>query len=486
MKEKSLKKNALLNVVKTIMGIIFPIITFPYVSRILLPEGIGQVNFVNSIVSYFSLLAGLGISNYAVREASKLRENKNDFSLLVKELAIINIISTIISYFLFFVVIFLIPKFSSYRCLLLVSSLSIAFTTLGFSWVYSALEEYEFITKNSIIFQFLSVTCMFLFVKSKENSLIYLAITVLSSVGSNICNIINLGKYITFKTIGKLKIKVHLKPIFILFGMSVVSSIYTMLDTTMLGFMTNDVQVGYYSAATKINKLVLTLVTSACAVLFPRLSIYAEKEDKTEFFKLLNKSFAITLGIAIPATIGLNLLSEPITLIFSGKEYIPSIPVMKMMNPIIVIISISNFIGIQCLLPLRKEKITLFSVIIGAIVNFSLNLILIKKYGALGAAIATLIAETSVTLFQIIVAHKYFDKKTLLIDCLQYFIASFLMACFVCFITLMVQSEVIKIILSIFLGIIVYIITLTLLKNQFVSEVKKKIILKLRKNNETI
>lgn len=487
MKEKSLKKNAILNSLGTVIGILFPIITFPYISRILLPEGIGRVNFVSSIISYFSLLAGLGISNYGIREAAKVRENINDFSLLVKELGIISFVSTFISYVLFFIVIFFVPKFHSYKNILFICSLNIPLATFGFSWVYSALENFTFSTINSLVFQSLNVISLFLFVKSKEDILIYVTIPVLCSIGSVICNLINLRKYISLKTTGKLKIRKHLKPIFVLFGMSVVTSIYTLLDTTMLGFLTNDTQVGYYSAATKINKLVLSVVTSACAVLFPRLSFYAEKADKTEFFNLLNKSFAITLGVAIPATIGLNLLSEPITLIFSGTEYIPSIPVMKMMNPIIIIISMSGFIGIQCLIPLRKEKITLYSVSIGAIVNFILNLLLMKKYGALGAAVSTLIAECSVTLFQIINAHKYFDKKSLIKNCIQYLLAASVMGLVVFFIMNIIKSNVAKILLSSFIGIIVYFVVLIILKNQFVSEIKKNIILKTRKkSNETI
>lgn len=468
------------------MGIIFPIISFPYVSRILSPEGIGRINFTNSIVSYFTLFAGLGISSYGIREASKVRDNKNNFSLLVKELVIINLVSVFISYILFFSVLFFVPELYSYRSLLLVASLTIFFSTLGVEWVYSALEEYRYIAIRAVLFQVLSLSCMFIFVKTREDIIDYLSLTILGSVGANVCNIINLRKYVAVRTVGVIKIKKHLKPIFTMFGMALITSVYTMLDTTMLGFLANDTQVGYYSAATKINKIVLSVVTSASIVLFPRLSIYADKEDKKNFHVLLNRSLSTMMFFAVPATVGLNLLSEPIMLVFSGVEYIPAIPVMMVMNPIIIIIGLSNFIGIQCLVPLKKEKITLYSVVLGAITNFSLNLILIKKYAALGAAISTLVAESVVTLFQLIMARKYLDIDKIIRSIWQYCIASILMGIVIYTIKKFFTSNMLIIIISLILGAIIYFLVLIMLKNEFMHSLKKKVMLAFRGNNEKI
>ena len=464
--KKSLKKNALLNIVRTTCGIIYPIITFPYASRILLPEGIGKVNFANSVISYFVLIAGLGIGTYGTREAAKIRENKIALSNLVKELFTINIISMAIAYLLLGISLFLVPKFQSYQTLLLISSITILFTTIGFDWVYSALEEYGYITLRTIIFQCISIVLLFLLVKTKEDYAAYLGIGVISSVGANVLNCIHLRKYIILKTGYKLQIKQHLKPIFVLFGMALVTSVYTMLDTTMLGFLADDTQVGYYSAATKLNKMVLGFVTAACAVLFPRLSLYAAKENKEEFRQLLNKSLAITMCFAIPATIGLSILSEPITLLFSGENYLPSVPVMRMMNPIIIIIALSNFIGIQCLIPLHKEKITLYSVCVGAGTNFILNIILIPHFGALGAAIATLCAESSVTIFQLIAARKYINIAPIFKAVIEYIISSIFMGIAVYLCTQLNMTIVAKALLPIPIGIFVYACVLLILKNQ--------------------
>lgn len=481
MAEKSLKKNAVLNVIKTLMGIVFPLITFPYASRILLPDGIGKVNFANSVVAYFALLAGLGISTHGIREAAKIRSDKNALSKLVGELFLINVVSTLVVYTLFLLTLFLVPKFYDYRMLLLIASLTLFFSVIGFDWVYSALEEYGYITVRSIFFQFISLVLLFIFVKNRADYPIYLAIGVLSAVGSNLLNAIHLRKYVTFKALGNLEIKKHLKPVFVLFGMSVITSVYTMLDTTMLGFLTDDSQVGFYTAATKLNKLVLMVVTSACAVLFPRLSFHAGQDDKTMFTSLLNKSLSITLCFAIPATIGLNLLSEPITLLFSGESYLPAVPVMKMMNPIIIIIAVSNFIGIQCLIPLNKEKITLYSVSVGAVTNFILNMILIPRYGALGAAIATLVAESTVTIFQLVVARHYITLGFALKSIVQYSIGTVVMGFCVFGIQKSSNELFLKVILSILGGIISYAIVLIILKNEtalsVVNFLKNKLVL---------
>ena len=198
--KKSLKKNALLNIVRTTCGIIYPIITFPYASRILLPEGIGKVNFANSVISYFVLIAGLGIGTYGTREAAKIREDKIALSNLVKELFSINVISTLTAYLLLGISLFLVPKFQSYQTLLLISSITILFTTIGFDWVYSALEEYGYITLRTIIFQCISIVLLFLLVKTKEDYAAYLGIGVISSVGANVLNCIHLRKYIILKT----------------------------------------------------------------------------------------------------------------------------------------------------------------------------------------------------------------------------------------------------------------------------------------------
>ena len=480
--EKSLRKNAFYNVLKTILNVIFPLITFPYASRILLPEGIGKVNFASTVVNYFALLGCLGIPVYGSREAAKVRDNSTKFTKLVKEIWTINITATFFSYILFFISIFVLPKFSEYRNLLCLYSTTILFTTLGIEWIYSALEEYKYIAIRSFIFQIISLVLLFVFVKSSDDTLKYASIVIISNVGSNICNFIHARKYIDLKVKIQLEIRKHLKPVFIIFAKSIAVSIYTMLDVAMLGFMTNDVEVGLYTSANKIVHVVLSLIVAATAVFMPRLSYYAEQDRNKKFNNLLRKCWNYMLCFAIPASLGLFLIAEPLLLIFSGEKFLGSVIIMKIMSPLLCILALSNFTGIQIFIPLRKEVNILYATIIGAVINFTVNLILIPICGAKGAAISSVIAEGVVTLSQLFMARKYFCYKENFKPVIQYIFGALLFSVPVLLIFNFVNSILLKILLSIVIASAIYVIFLGIVKNQVFLEVIN--IFKNKKRNE--
>lgn len=467
MAEKSIKKNAIYSSIRAIMTFVFPLITFPYASRILMPEGIGRVNFANSIVSYFTMLAGLGIGAYATRGAARVRQDKTQLSKFAKEVFCINLVSTLISYSLFFIALFFIPKFSEYRSLLLVCSTTVIFTTLGMDWLYTALEEFRYITIRSIFFQCVSLIFLFLFVHTKEDYIRYAFFGIISSVGSNICNFIYARKFINFNIKVKLEIKPHLKPIFTFFGMSLITSVYTMLDSTMLGFLSGDIEVGYYSAATKLNKMVLGILIAVTSVLLPRLSLYAEKKDATSFDLLVEKAFCVITLLGLPCTVGLILLAKPLVLLFSGNEYLPAVLPMQVISPIILIISIASLTGTQILPAVNKEKIALISYCLGAAINVTINYLLIPQYGALGAAIGTVGAETAVTTFQLIILGKSILRRSIFVNSLQSFIATAGMGIVVYFIITYIQNILLQIGLGVIFGICVYSIVLFLLRNKY-------------------
>lgn len=479
--QKSLKINAILNITKTLMGLVFPLITFPYASRILMPEGLGKVNFALSIISYFAIISSLGIENYGIREAAKLRDDKIQLSKFSKEIFMINMISTIVAYALLAVAIIFIPKFLEYIRLLIVSSATILFTTLGMNWLYSAVEDYLYITIRSIIFQVISLILLFLLVHSKDDYVKYAAISVVSNVGSNILNFVHSRKYISFKIDKPLKFKKHLKPIMVLFAMAVAVKIYTVLDTTMIGFLKNDYEVGIYTAATKINKIVLSLVVSIGTVLLPRLSYYSSMEDKTEFYKLAYKGFDILLLIALPSAVGLSLLSTSIVHLLSGNGYEAAILPMRIMNPIIVVIGLSNFIGIQMFMPLNKEKWILYSVLVGAVVNFFINLFLIPIYGSVGASIATLCAEITVTLTQLILLRRFPKINKIAKSLIKYFLNSVVMGVFVYACVRFISVEWVELVIGVIVGVVVYILILVIEKNELIYEVLTSIKNKIKK-----
>ena len=274
-KQKSLKLNGILNLIRTFMSLIFPLITFPYTSRIVGPVNIGKISFSTSIIQYFMLLAGLGIGTHATRELSKIRDDYDALSRKTAEFFRLNLFSVAFSYVLFIIALFFVPKFSQYRIILLICSSTIIFLPFGMDYLYNALENFVYITTRTILFQILSIILLFTTVHSEDDDIRYAAINVISSTGSNILNFINLRKHISFKYFfAKLNITQHLKPVLFLFAMAVASKVYLAIDTSMVGFIRNDYEVGIYTAATKINKMVLAIVTAVTGILLPRLAYY--------------------------------------------------------------------------------------------------------------------------------------------------------------------------------------------------------------------
>lgn len=474
--QSSLKKNAALNMIRTVMSLIFPLITFPYTSRVLGPVYIGKVSFSQSVVSYFSLVAALGISTYAVREVAKVRNDRTRLSKFIMEMLSINLVSTAAAYILLAVAFFLVPQLSEYRKLLCISGASILFTTLGMDYLYTALEEFRYITVRSIAFQILSLVLLFAFVRSKDDYLKYAAVSVVSGAGSNVLNFLHARKFVDFRLLKgtKIELKKHLKPVFTLFAMSAAVSIYTVLDTTMLGFLKGDEAVGIYTAATKINRMVVMMITSATAVLLPRLSYYAGR-DESEFFRLSNKAVQFVVMFSVPCAAGLFILAEPVVLLFSGNSYLPAVPVMKIMNAVVVLIALSNVIGIQIFMSAGKEKITLFSVVVGSAVNFTINLVLIPRFGAAGAAVGTVAAEFSVTAVQLAFAGKYLSRRNLVHHSVKVVIAALSMSLCVFGLCVVLKPFTMKIIFGIFFGAVSYALCLFLLKDSLFTELSMQL-----------
>lgn len=400
-KIRSVKFNMVMNAILTMSNIIFPLITFPYVSRILLPEGMGKLSFVTSVVGYFSMFAQLGIPTYGIRTCARIRDDKEKLSRTVQELLILNFITVIVSYVVFAISIVAIPRFSREKELFIITGITILLNAMGVEWLYKALEQYAYITVRSVIFKIIAVAGMFLLIHNKEDYILYGAISIFAASASNILNFINLRKHICIKPAGGYEIKKHIKPMLVFFSVSVAAAIYTNLDNVMLGFMNTDVEVGYYSGAIKVKTILVSLVTSASVVLLPRASHYIEKGEKEEFYKILNKTMRFIMLIAIPFTIYFMIYARDSILLLSGPEFEGSIIPMVIIMPTLLFIGMSNLVGIQMLVPLGREKQVFWSEVYGAVVDFAINLALIPKYGAMGAAIGTVVAEMVVVAVQL-------------------------------------------------------------------------------------
>ena len=399
-KQKSLKINFIMNAILTMSSFIFPLITFPYVSRVLMPAGMGKVNFATSVINYFRMIAQLGIPTYGIRACAIVRDDREKLTRTAHELLIINIVMSIISYLGLFLALAFVPRLQSEHTLYIIVSFTIILTTIGMEWLYKALEQYTYITVRSLIFKAISVVAMLLLIHSKDDYLLYGAITIFAASASNILNFINIHRYIGLKPVGNYNIKRHLKPVLVFFSMSVATTIYTNLDTVMLGFMKNDAEVGYYTAAVKIKGILVSIVTSLGTVLLPRASYYIEQGEIERFNFLSKKAFNFVCLLATPLVIYFIIFAKQGILLLSGKAYGPAVLPMQLIMFTVLFIGISNITGIQILVPLGYERIVLLSEIVGAITDLIINFILIPSLASSGAAIGTLVAEAIVLLVQ--------------------------------------------------------------------------------------
>lgn len=413
MKNKSIKVNVVLNVVKNFLTIIFPLITFPYVSRILQAENIGKVQFATSIVSYFALIASLGISTYAIREGAFLKKDSEKLKVFCNEIFSFNVITTVISYILLAVTMIFINKSSDYLLLIAIQSITIIFTTLGIDWINSIYEDYLYITMRSIFIQVLTLILTFILIRSTNDYFWYAIILVISSVGANILNFFYVKKYIRIKFTFKINIKKHIKPIIILFSSTLATTIYNSADVTMLGIMRGDYIVGIYYIGTKIYGIIKQLLNSAIAVVIPRIASYNSNSKENEKDKLLNKILKVIIFILLPTITGIAVLNKEIVLLISGEEYINSSASLFILSFALLFAVIANFSSNLILVTHKEETKSLIATITAAITNFILNFALIPLWDEKGAALTTVIAEMVAAIISTLYTTKYFKPQKL-------------------------------------------------------------------------
>ena len=393
MKNTSYKLNMVLNAIKGLMGILFPLISFPYVSRILGVENLGKFNFSSSIISYFVLAANLGITPYAIRECAKARENRKKVDEFASDIFSINSISSLFSIVALVVTLLFVRKLNDYRTIIMILAMQIPLNLIGIEWVFSAFEDYFYITIRSIFFQFLSLILLFVFVRSENSLIVYSIITVMSAAGVNILNWNYARKYVNIHLRISADLKKHMKPILLLFAMTVAGTIYSSTDMTILGFMCDDVAVGLYSVSTKVYTVVKTVVSSIVVVSIPRLSAILGAKNKNEFSRTVKEINSILMTFAIPAMLGLVLLRKDVILLIAGKEYMKAEISLLILSVSLFFALGSYFWGQAVLIPLGKDKYVFEITAIFAFVNFVLNIILIPVFQESAAAFTTLIAE---------------------------------------------------------------------------------------------
>lgn len=472
MTKKSITKNYIYNLSYQILVMIIPLITVPYLSRVLGAEAIGIYSYTIAITTYFVLFGSLGIAMYGQREIAYVQEDKYKRSKRFYEILILRFITLAISMVIFYFAFCQNGEYQTYYKILL---LEIFAASLDISWFFQGLEEFKKTVIRNTIVKIISIILIFILVKSPEDLTKYIAIYVVSNLLGNLSLWLYLPKFIQKINIKKLNIKKHIKPTLGLFIPQIAIQLYTVLDKVMIGTMVVDKsEVGYYEQAQKIVKLLLTLATAFGTVMVPRMANTFAKKDFVKLKEYMRKSFSFILMIAIPLMFGVISVASHFVPFFFGPGYEKVISLIAIISPIILAISLSNVIGTQYLITTKQQTKFTISVTCGAIVNFCLNLILINYYQSIGASIATVIAEFVVTGVQFYLIKDQFKISDVIKLSYKYFIAAIIMFIISIFIGDIISNDILSLCIQFIISVLIYVIILIILKDKLVIELKNK------------
>lgn len=462
---RSIKYNFILNWFNTLLGIIFPIITFPYIARVIGPVGLGIISFDLSILNYITILSSLGIGLYAVREISRLRDDAETQCHRTVEILMLHIILTLIGYIAVFAIYYLIPEVNIHGAIFLILSISIFFKAIGVIWYFQAREDFMFITVRSLIVKMLSAISLFLFVKTSDDLIYYAIILAMADVANNMLNFIRLNRYIKYRNIDwhGLHIFHHLRPAVVIFTMGLIINLYIDLPTLFLGFTCSEENVGFYTTSTRLITVIMSFVTALGTSMLPRMSHYASKGDSSKFKELENKGMTFTIGVTLPISVALIIISPELVLSFSGNQFVESISVLRIIAPTVLFVGIASIAGLQTLYPQGHESVIIKSSLIGLFVSIALNSWLVDEIAQLGAAIAFVSTEICVTVSMIFLGRKYLSYKYINSSVIKFMMATIVMAVFLITIHNIPQlNKFLKLGIEISAGISVYAITLYL------------------------
>lgn len=476
---KSIAKNFLYNLMLQIVTLFMPLITVPYVSRILGKEGIGVYSYTLSIVQYFIILGTLGISMYGNRQIAYVRDDKEKMSKTFWSITFLKVITTSIA-LVIYIISFGFNK--QYGFIYLIQSINIIAATIDISWLYMGLEDFKKTVTRNLIVKVICVISIFIFVKNYNDLYKYVLINAFMSLFGNLVMWMYVPKVVLRVKIKLNDIKLHIIPALQLFIPQIAIQIYAVLDKTMLGVLASTGEVGLYEQSQKIVKLVLGLVTSLGVVMLPRMSNTFANGDKKKMNEYLNTSLQGVAYVSIPMAVGLASISKEFVPWFFGPGFESVSYLMIILTPILFLIAMSNVLGTQYLLPSNKTKEFTLSVTVGAIINVVLNFILIPKFKAVGSCISTVIAEFGVTIIQYMCLKDSIKIKKIFRSVCKYIIASIFMFIGVRFIGLYMGAKMITTLMQGIIGVVIYVSILTVLKEEINLTAFTFILARLNKN----
>lgn len=472
--KKSFACNTLIYALKSVMGIIFPLITFPYVSRVLGPENLGRVEYANSICNYFIFFAALGIATYAVRSGAAIRNDRRLLSKLATEMFVINCVSTVVAYIGLFILCG-INVLSGYGILIFINSLTIVCNTIGMEWVYNVVENFTYITIRYIVIHILGIVFLFSFVKEPNDYIWYSVYILLANGGSGIINAISVRKYVDLFSvkIRDLELQKHIKPVLLLFSISIASTIFANLDTTMLGAMCGDKEVGLYQAGLKIDRVVIGVIAAVSAVMFARVTSLNGQEHSVTFARMLNDFNGIMVLIAAPFSFGLSCIAWNISDFLFAEGYEKSRVVLMIISFNILSSAIGRIYGHQILLSKGKDALYFWITTGALLVNTLINFALIPTLGCIAAAISTVISNLLSVCACIWGGAKYIRVGPMLRDAAKYIIFSSVFFVIEYLLRCIIGRNTIQMIAVIGVCVVYYIGILILTKDKYMQIVIK-------------
>ena len=472
MAKKSIIKNYIYNLSYQILTLILPIVTTPYLARVLGATGVGIYGYTFSICTYFNLFGSLGVALYGQREIAYNQDNKTKRNKIFYEIILLRFITMAISILIF---IFCFTGKGDYAVYYRILVLELFATAFDISWFFQGLEEFKKTVIRNIVVRIAAVSLVFIFVKKSTDLNKFVLIYSLADLIGNLSLWVYLPKYLKGKKVGKIHIYKHIIPILMLFIPQISNQLYKMLDTTMIGKLIPDKsETGYYEQAQKIVRLLITIVTSLGTIMIPRIANTFEKGDNKKIMAYIEDSFCFTFLLSFPMMIGISCVAKSFVPLFFGEGYSKVIPVMNLLTPIILLIGMSNVIGVQYLLPTKRQKEYTNSIMFGVVINFILNYILILKFKSIGASIATVISQLAINSIQMYQVRKEFNFRKIIKSSIKYILASIIMGATCILIYILMKASVKTMIVQIIVGAFVYAISLIALRDRFVFELLNK------------
>jgi O-antigen/teichoic acid export membrane protein len=475
-----MRKNYFYNVLVSLANILFPILSFPYASRVLGPDGIGKVQFTLSFAQYFALFATLGIPIYGVKEIAKNRNDRHKLQSVFTELVTINFVSGIILSIIYFIIVYQFHFFTTYRELLLFASLLVILSFSSTDWFFSGIENFKIIAVRSVVIKIIALILLYTLVKNENDYLLYLCITIFSTLGYQVISFFTITKKVPLR-FTNIRLKQHFVPIIYIFSATIASSIYTVFDTVILGFLSNNTAVGFYTAAVKLVKITIPFITSMGVILMPSITHKLNQNNLAAIDELLSKSFHFLIVFSIPVSVGLAILAPEFIAVFSGEKFMEASLSMQILAALPMVIGFGHFLSFQFLIPAEKNKQLFLSMLCGVIVSLLLNFILVPTWHETGAAIANTVAEIAVTAAYFYFIRQYhrfvFDKKIIL----QSIISSLIFLPVVWLIRHFQLNNFYTLTISVLLCILAYLfLQITVFKNSYATQYLHLMIAKLK------